>query len=152
MLRIPPTLAAQMCRVSGVAPRPVTELVPLAEEIVGGNDAGSGQRSAEPQGAGDRVGTDLIRPGRPRDDRPGGSGDLNLDVLRSRRAHASVRPYLPAVVCELVSSISDYEDMDRVLDVAMVDRVAYLFFTQSDAMRAPAPEPAASETAEPVAT
>jgi hypothetical protein len=26
--------------------------------------------------------------------------------------------------------------MDRVLDVAMVDRVGYLFFTQSDAMRA----------------
>ncbi len=41
------------------------------------------------------------------------------------------------MVCELVSSISDYEDMDRLLDVAMVDRVAYLFFTQSDAMRAP---------------
>ena len=44
------------------------------------------------------------------------------------------------MVCELVSSISDYEDMDRVLDVAMVDRVAYLFFTQSDAMRASANE------------
>jgi hypothetical protein len=33
MLGIPPTLAAHMCRVSGVAPRPVTELVPLAEEV-----------------------------------------------------------------------------------------------------------------------
>jgi hypothetical protein len=64
---------------------------------------------------------------------PGAAEHLR-EVSRGK-GDGDLRPYLPAVVCELVSSISDYEDMDRVLDVAMVDRVAYLFFTQSDAMR-----------------
>ncbi len=62
----------------------------------------------------------------------------HLRAVSREKGDGDLRPYLPAVVCELVSSISDYEDMDRLLDVAMVDRVAYLFFTQSDAMRAPA--------------
>ncbi len=62
-----------------------------------------------------------------------------LRAMSREKGDGDLRPYLPAVVCELVSSISDYEDMDRVLDVTMVDRVAYLFFTQSDAMRAPSP-------------
>ncbi len=61
----------------------------------------------------------------------------HLRAVSRDKGDGDLRPYLPAVVCELVSSISDYEDMDRLLDVAMVDRVAYLFFTQSDAMRAP---------------
>ena len=59
----------------------------------------------------------------------------HLREVSREKGDGDLRPYLPAVVCELVSSISDYEDMDRILDVAMVDRVAYLFFTQSDAMR-----------------
>jgi hypothetical protein len=62
----------------------------------------------------------------------------HLRAVSREKGDGDLRPYLPAVVCELVCSISDYEDMDRVLDVAMVERVAYLFFTQSDAMRAPA--------------
>ncbi len=62
----------------------------------------------------------------------------HLRAISREKGDGDLRPYLPAVVCELVSSISDYEDMDRVLDVGMVERVAYLFFTQSDAMRAPA--------------
>jgi predicted ATPase with chaperone activity len=62
----------------------------------------------------------------------------HLRAVSRAKGDGDLRPYLPAVVCELVSSISDYEDMPRVLDVNMVDRVAYLFFTQSDAMRAPA--------------
>lgn len=61
----------------------------------------------------------------------------HLRAVSREKGDGDLRPYLPAVVCELVCSISDYEDMDRVLDVAMVDRIAYLFFTQSDAMRAP---------------
>ncbi len=61
----------------------------------------------------------------------------HLRAVSREKGDGDLRPYLPAVVCELVSSISDYEDMDRLLDVAMVDRVGYLFFTQSDAMRAP---------------
>jgi hypothetical protein len=61
----------------------------------------------------------------------------HLRAVSREKGDGDLRPYVPAVVCELVCSISDYEDMDRVLDVAMVDRVAYLFFTQSDAMRAP---------------
>jgi hypothetical protein len=59
----------------------------------------------------------------------------HLRQVSKEKGDGDLRPYLPAVVCELVSSISDYEDMDRVLDVAMVDRVAYLFFTQNDAMK-----------------
>lgn len=59
----------------------------------------------------------------------------HLRAVSREKGDGDLRPYLPAVVCELVSSISDYEDMERVLDVGMVDRVAYLFFTQSDAMR-----------------
>jgi hypothetical protein len=62
----------------------------------------------------------------------------HLRQVSRDKGDGDLRPYLPAVVCELVSSISDYEDMDRVLDVAMVDRVAYLFFTQSEAMRSTA--------------
>ena len=65
----------------------------------------------------------------------------HLRAVSREKGDGDLRPYLPAVVCELVCSISDYEDMDRLLDVAMVDRVAYLFFTQSDAMRAPATPP-----------
>ena len=60
----------------------------------------------------------------------------HLRAVSREKGDGDLRPYLPAVVCELVSSISDYEDMDRLLDLAMVDRVAYLFFTQSDAMGA----------------
>jgi hypothetical protein len=62
----------------------------------------------------------------------------HLRAVSKEKGDGDLRPYLPAVVCELVSSISDYEDMDRILDVAMVDRVAYLFFTQNDAMKATA--------------
>lgn len=65
----------------------------------------------------------------------------HLRAVSREKGDGDLRPYLPAVVCELVCSISDYEDMDRLLDVAMVDRVAYLFFTQSDTMRAPAIPP-----------
>jgi hypothetical protein len=76
----------------------------------------------------------------------------HLRAISRDKGDGDLRPYLPAVVCELVCSICDYEDMDRVLDVAMVDRVAYLFFTQSDAMRAPAPEETPAEPAEPAVT
>jgi len=58
----------------------------------------------------------------------------HLRRVSREKGDGDLRPYLPAVVCELVSSISDYEDMDRLLDVAMVDRVAELFFTHSAAM------------------
>ena len=70
---------------------------------------------------------------------PAGDGPSAVGRKVSReKGDGDLRPYVPAVVCELVSSNSDQEDMDRVLDVAMVERVVYLFFTQSDAMRAPA--------------
>ena len=87
---------------------------------------------------------DAVRPDPPRGRRrrpvsPSAPGAAeHLRAVSREKGDGDLRPYLPAVVCELVSSISDYEDMDRLLDVAMVDRVAYLFFTQSDAMRAPA--------------
>ncbi|HYF45792.1 MAG TPA: hypothetical protein VD926_06240 [Acidimicrobiales bacterium] len=58
----------------------------------------------------------------------------HLRQVSREKGDGDLRPYLPAVVCELVSSISDYEDMDRLLDVAMVDRVAELFFTHNAAM------------------
>jgi hypothetical protein len=63
----------------------------------------------------------------------------HLRQVSKEKGDGDLRPYLPAVVCELVASISDYEDMDRILDVAMVDRVAYLFFTQNEAMKTAAP-------------
>ena len=53
-----------------------------------------------------------------------------LRSVSRERGDGDLRPYLPAVVCELVSSISDYEDTSRVLDLAMVERVASISFTQ----------------------
>lgn len=54
-----------------------------------------------------------------------------LRRVSREKGDGDLRPYLPSVVCELVSSISDYEDTARVLDLAMVDRVASIFFTQA---------------------
>lgn len=59
-----------------------------------------------------------------------GAAELLRRVSRDK-GDGDLRPYLPAVVCELVSSISDYEDTARVLDPVMVDRVASIFFTQA---------------------
>ncbi|MBL8779138.1 MAG: hypothetical protein JNK12_24655 [Acidimicrobiales bacterium] len=63
---------------------------------------------------------------------PGASERLR----QASRQHGDgdVRPYLPAAVCELVVSISEYEGVGPVLDVAMVDRVVTIFFTQDRAM------------------
>ena len=47
------------------------------------------------------------------------------------------------MVCELVASISDYEGVPRLLDVAMVDRVASIFFTHGSATPAAAVRSAA---------
>jgi hypothetical protein len=66
-----------------------------------------------------------------------GAADHLREVSRVK-GDGDLRPYLPAVVCELVTSITGYEGMDRVLDVAMVERVANIFFTQATQMRAPA--------------
>lgn len=66
----------------------------------------------------------------------------HLREVSREQGDGDLRPYLPAVVCELVSSISDYEDMDRILDVAMVDRVAGIFFTHATSMREPAAQTA----------
>jgi hypothetical protein len=70
----------------------------------------------------------------------GDGAAAHLRQVSKEKGDGDLRPYLPAVICELVSSISDYEDMDRLLDVAMVDRVADLFFTQTDAMKTTAVE------------
>ncbi len=59
-----------------------------------------------------------------------------LRTVSREKGDGDLRPYLPGAVCELVSSISDYEGMPAVLDTAMVERIVELFFTQDRAMRA----------------
>lgn len=59
-----------------------------------------------------------------------------LRVASRQKGDGDLRPYLPSAVCDLVVSISDYEDVSPILDAAMVDRIVTLFFTQDRAMAA----------------
>ncbi len=57
-----------------------------------------------------------------------------LRWVSRERGDGDLRPYLPTSVCDIVESICDYEGIPRVLDRAMVDRVATLYFTHNKAM------------------
>lgn len=63
---------------------------------------------------------------------PGASERLR--AASRQQGDGDLRPYLPSAVCDLVVSISEYEDVSPVLDAAMVDRIVTLFFTQDQAM------------------
>ncbi len=66
-----------------------------------------------------------------------GRGGVPPAGCPGRRATATSRPYLlPNSVCEIVESICDYEGTPKILDRAMVDRVASLYFTHNRAMTA----------------
>ena len=75
------------------------------------------------------------------------------EVSRSR-GDGDLRPYLPAAVCKILLSIARFQKIEPVLDEAMIDRVAGIYFTHQSAMRgdpvasraitlAPPPEPPA---------
>jgi hypothetical protein len=59
----------------------------------------------------------------------------HLRTASRQHGDGDLRPYLPGAVCELVKSITDYEDTAPVLDPCMIDRIADLFFTQDRTMR-----------------
>ena len=59
-----------------------------------------------------------------------------LRWVTRNRGDGDLRPYLPGSVCEIVESISGYEGTSRVLDRAMVDRVANLYFAHQRAVTA----------------
>ena len=63
----------------------------------------------------------------------GAGAAARLRAVSRDMGDGDLRPYLPSVVCELVASISDYEGIERMLDVPMVDRVASIFFTHGTA-------------------
>jgi predicted ATPase with chaperone activity len=58
-----------------------------------------------------------------------------LRWVSREKGDGDLRPYLPNSVCEIVESICDYEGTPRILDRAMVDRVASLYFTHNRAMK-----------------
>lgn len=58
----------------------------------------------------------------------------------SRREIGELRPYLAVDFCQLTMAICDYEQTDRVLDPAMIDRVAVLYFVNSEANEMQAPQ------------
>ncbi len=47
------------------------------------------------------------------------------------RGDGDLRPYLPKAICELVRSITEYDDLPPLLDAAMVDRALSLYFSHS---------------------
>ncbi|MEL7155831.1 MAG: AAA family ATPase [Actinomycetota bacterium] len=51
----------------------------------------------------------------------------------ARREIGELRPYLPVDFCQLTGAICDYEQIEQRLDVAMVERVADLYFVQGEA-------------------
>jgi hypothetical protein len=51
----------------------------------------------------------------------------------AREHIGELRPYLAVDFCELTLAICDYEQCERVLDPDMIDRVADLYFVQSEA-------------------
>jgi hypothetical protein len=57
-----------------------------------------------------------------------------LRWVSREKGDGDLRPYLPNSVCEIVESICDYEGIPKILDRAMVDRVASLYFTHNRAM------------------
>lgn len=61
----------------------------------------------------------------------------------ARQAIGELRPYLPVDFCQLTRAISTYEQVTPHLDVAMVDRVAELYFVhaEADELGVRAPEP-----------
>lgn len=47
------------------------------------------------------------------------------------RGDGDLRPYLPKAICELVGSITEYDDLPPLLDAPMVDRALSLYFSHS---------------------
>ncbi|MCB1251462.1 MAG: hypothetical protein KDB36_18750 [Acidimicrobiales bacterium] len=60
----------------------------------------------------------------------------HLRRMSREQGDGDLRPYLPGAVCELVRSITAYDDEPAVLDVAMVDRIVELYFTQDPGVHA----------------
>jgi hypothetical protein len=50
----------------------------------------------------------------------------------TRREIGELRPYLAVDFCELTVAVCEYEQCQQVLDTAMIDRVAELYFVQQD--------------------
>jgi hypothetical protein len=76
----------------------------------------------------------------------------HLREVSRTRGDGDLRPYLPAAVCRILASICKFQKLPLILDEAMVDRVAGIYFTHQSATNgepvasraitlAPAPEP-----------
>ncbi len=65
----------------------------------------------------------------------------HLRLASRQRGDGDLRPYLPGAVCELVRSISAYDETAPVLDAPMIDRIVQLYFTQDPGMRGAATRP-----------
>src|SRR5690606_20152504 len=81
----------------------------------------------------------------------------HLREVSRTRGDGDLRPYLPAAVCKILLSMCRFQKSEPILDTAMIDRVAGIYFTHQSATRgdpvatkaitlAPAPEPAVAPT------
>lgn len=61
-----------------------------------------------------------------------GPGAIDHLVRVARREIGELRPYLAIDFCQLTAAVSDYEGHARELDEAMIERVAALYFVQSE--------------------
>lgn len=54
-----------------------------------------------------------------------------LRIGSRERGDGDLRPYLPKAICELVRSITEYDDLPPLLDAPMVDRALSLYFSHA---------------------